>query len=253
MKKSIYKIVLCSLFFLAFALITLPIAYSKTGNNINPSDKIFLLTVNSGKVSGNEKTNFSALYFRMNLSEKGLTQQAFDYAVKGYEYLKRKGKISDSNVISIADFSLSSAKKRLFIIDLDKEEILFNSLVAHGQKTGSEYATTFSNRPESYQSSPGFYITSGTYNGKNGYSMHLEGQEVGINDKAGERAIVMHGAPYVSENFIKSRGFIGRSWGCPAVPENLNKPIIETIKNGTCLFIYTNDNRYLSVSKILNS
>ena len=114
-------------------------------------------------------------------------------------------------------------------------------------------ATQFSNVPESLQSSLGFFTTSSTYNGKNGYSMHLKGMEDGINDKAEERAIVMHGAPYINENIINDRGYIGRSWGCPAVPEKLNKPIIDKIKNGSCLFIYSKNSRYQQTSKILNS
>jgi hypothetical protein len=113
--------------------------------------------------------------------------------------------------------------------------------------------TNFLTSPDSYQSSLGFYITEGTYNGKNGFSMQLEGMEYGINHRAEERAIVVHGAPYVSEGFIRSKGYIGRSHGCPALPEKLNKPIIEKIKNGSCLFIYSNDKNYLQQSKILNS
>ena len=131
--------------------------------------------------------------------------------------------------------------------------MLFNTYVAHGQNSGKEFANRFSNAPESFQSSLGFYETSETYQGKNGYSMHLTGLEKGINDKADQRAIVMHGAPYVSENYIHSQGYIGRSWGCPAVPEKHNKPIIDRIKNGTCLFIYAGNKTYSRKSKILNS
>jgi hypothetical protein len=247
MKKSGLRKFTVLVLSIVFSLITLPIAFSKP---------VILLTIpaNSNELPALITENtLSNLYVSLNLSEKGLSHDAFNYAVKGFSYLKSKGKILNENILTIVDFTLSSTRKRLFIIDIEKQEILFNTYVAHGQKTGEEFAKNFSNKPESYQSSPGFYITSDTYNGKNGYSMHLLGQEAGFNDKANERAIVMHGAPYVSEGFIKSRGFLGRSWGCPAVPENLNKPIIETIKNGSCLFIYTNDNNYLSRSTILNS
>ncbi len=249
MKKSGLRKFTVLVLSIVFSLITLPIAFSKPVILISdlPIERNELLALTT------ENATLSNLYASLNLSEKGLSQNAFNYAVKGFSYLKSKGKIINDNILTIVDFSLSSTKKRLFIIDLEKQEILFNTYVAHGQKTGEEFAKNFSNKPESYQSSPGFYITSDTYNGKNGYSMHLLGQESGFNDKANERAIVMHGAPYVSEGFIKSRGFLGRSWGCPAVPENLNKPIIEKIKNGSCLFIYTNDDNYLSHSKILNS
>ena len=139
------------------------------------------------------------------------------------------------------------------MLDVNSFKILFNTYVAHGRNTGEAYANKFSNKPDSYQSSLGFYLTEGTYNGKNGFSMQLEGMEYGINNRAEERAIVVHGAAYVSEGFIKSRGYIGRSHGCPALPEKLNKPIIEKIKNGSCLFIYSNDKNYLQQSKILNT
>ena len=194
-----------------------------------------------------------AVYDSLHLNDFGLSEQAFQYAVKGYEYLKEKGKINNDNIISIVDFTKPSYEKRLFVIDLQRCKILFNTYVAHGQGSGKEFANRFSNIPESFQSSLGFYLTSDTYTGKNGYSLHLDGVEKGINDKADERAIVMHGAPYVSETYIRSQGYIGRSWGCPAVPEKLNKLIIEKIKNGSCLFIYGKNKKYFQRSKILNS
>ena len=116
-----------------------------------------------------------------------------------------------------------------------------------------EYADHFSNISQSNKSSLGFYETLNSYIGKNGYSLQLQGLENGINDNANSRAIVMHGAEYVSENFIQARGFLGRSWGCPAVPEKMSKPIIDKIKNGTCLFIYSPDKNYLNHSGIIHS
>jgi len=192
-----------------------------------------------------------AIYDSLRLNIMGLSKQAFQCAMHGFDYLVRAGKITNDKIISIADFSLPSSKKRLFIIDLSQNKILFNTYVAHGVNSGKEYASQFSNRPESNQSSPGFYETMNTYNGKNGYSLHLQGLEKGINDNADSRAIVMHGAPYVSEGMIQSQGYLGRSWGCPAVPEKLHKPIINKIKNGSCLFIYSPDKNYLSRSAIL--
>lgn len=178
----------------------------------------------------------------------GLSETAFDYAIAGFEKLIQEGKIANDDIISIIDFSKSSAEKRLFVIDLKNERLIFNTYVAHGQKSGSEFAKTFSNKPESYQSSLGFYETTDTYIGKNGYSLHLNGLEKGINDNANQRAIVMHGAPYVSEQLIHAKGYIGRSWGCPAIPEILSRPIINKIKNGSCLFIYANDQSYFKKS-----
>ncbi len=178
------------------------------------------------------------MYDSLHLNLKGLSKEAYDYAKKGMETLIAEGKLFNQSIISIIDFSQPSGKKRLFIIDLNNYKVLFNTLVAHGKNTGQEIASSFSNQNESFKSSPGFYITRETYQGKNGYSLKLEGVERGINDKAYERGIVIHGAEYVSDAFVNARGFIGRSHGCPAVPVQLNRPIINTIKEGTCLFIY---------------
>ena len=182
----------------------------------------------------------------------GLSQQAFEYAMQGFNYLVEKGKLNNDRVISIVDFSQPSSRKRLFVIDLDQEKVVFNTYVAHGVNSGAASATRFSNTPESNESSLGFYETSNTYMGGNGYSLRLEGLEAGFNDNAARRAIVMHGAAYVNEALVNSQGYIGRSWGCPAVPEKLHKPIIDKIKNGTCLFIYSPDTYYLNHSRILH-
>ena len=131
-------------------------------------------------------------------------------------------------------------------------KVLFNTLVAHGRNSGVEYARSFSNKHSSYQSSPGFYTTGNTYQGSNGYSLKLNGLEKGINDNALERTIVMHGADYVSQGIANARGWIGRSWGCPAVPVKYAVPIIEKVKNGTCLFIYSPESNYVSRSNFLS-
>ena len=193
----------------------------------------------------------TGIYDSLRLNLMGLSQQAFHCAMQGFDYLVKAGKITNDRIISIVDFSEPSYKKRLFVIDLGKHKVVFNTYVAHGINSGKEYAKQFSNRPESNKSSLGFYETMDTYNGKNGYSLHLLGLEKGINDNADSRAIVMHGADYVSEDAIQSQGYIGRSWGCPTVSERLHKPIINKIKNGTCLFIYSPNKNYRLHSKIL--
>ncbi|MEO7767749.1 MAG: murein L,D-transpeptidase catalytic domain family protein, partial [Ferruginibacter sp.] len=193
------------------------------------------------------------LYDSLRLGPLGLGRQVFDYAMQGFTFMKEMGKLGNDQIISIVDFSKPSSKKRLFIIDLKNYKVLFNTYVAHGSKSGKEYANDFSNTPESNKSSLGFYETQGTYIGGNGYSLRLEGMEQGINDNANKRDIVMHGANYVDESLIHSRGYIGRSWGCPAVPQRLHKSIIDKIKDGTCLFIFSPDIKYLTHSKILNS
>ncbi len=193
---------------------------------------------------------FKSVYDSLHLNLKGLSQQAFDFAKEGLKKLIEEGKLLNDSIISIVDFSQPSNQKRLFIIDLKNYKVLFNTLVAHGSNTGREWATTFSNQNSSHMSSPGFYITRETYEGGNGYSLKLEGLERGINDKAYERGIVVHGASYVSEAQANSQGYIGRSHGCPAVPVQLSRPIINTIKNGTCLFVYHPS--YVNRSVVLN-
>ena len=141
----------------------------------------------------------------------------------------------------------------MYVLDLENKKILFNTLVAHGRNSGTLWANAFSNNASSLKSSPGFYITAETYMGDNGYSLRLDGKEKNINDNARSRDIVMHGAPYVDQSAVQSLGFLGRSWGCPAVPEASHKEIINTIKEGTCLFIYSPDKNYLQKSPVLNS
>jgi len=192
------------------------------------------------------------LYDSLRLGSLGLGRQVFDYAMKGFNYMKGMGTLANEQVISIVDFSKPSSEKRLFILDLKNYKVLFNTYVAHGMNSGQAIAKQFSNKPESYMSSLGFYETMGTYNGGNGYSLRLQGLERGINDNANRRDIVIHGADYVNENMIHARGYIGRSFGCPAVPQSLHKSIIDKIKNGTCLFIFSPDKMYLSKSGILN-
>ncbi len=182
--------------------------------------------------------SFKSVYDSLHLSLAGLSQQAFEFAKKGLNKLMEEGKLLNDSIISIIDFSQPSNRKRLFVLDLKNYQVLFNTLVAHGRNTGREWASYFSNQGSSYMSSPGFYITRETYEGHNGYSLKLEGLERGINDNAYSRGIVVHGAQYVSQDLANAQGYIGRSQGCPAVPVQASKSIINTIKGGTCLFIY---------------
>jgi hypothetical protein len=192
-------------------------------------------------------------YNALHLYEIGLTHNVYDLAIKGFRKLEAEGKIQNQNVMTIVDYSQSSNQKRLYVIDLKNKKLLFNTYVAHGRKTGEEFAKTFSNCNGSYQSSLGFYITQQTViSPHTGFALTLDGVEKGFNDNACKRAIIMHGADYVSESFIKKNGRLGRSLGCPALPPELNKPIIETIKGGTCLFVYNPDPVYLCRSTLLN-
>ncbi|GAC1586892.1 MAG: hypothetical protein NVS3B19_05630 [Ginsengibacter sp.] len=193
------------------------------------------------------------IYDSLHLDQLGLSKDAFNKAIKGVTYYSKEGKLNNENIVSIVDFSLPSNKKRLFVIDLKNYKLLFNTYVAHGRNSGKDVANEFSNDNSSYKSSLGFYITKDTYDGKHGYSLKLDGQEKGINDNALSRGIVMHSAWYVAESIVKSQGFIGRSQGCPALPESEYKPIISQIKGGTCLFLYSPDNKYALHSDVLKS
>jgi hypothetical protein len=226
---------------------TRPYSHSVSGGSNVPSKSEL-----PGKTGENlPNSNMTSVYDSLHLNILGLTKQAFDYAIKGFNTLRTMGKLNNDSIISIVDFSLSSGKKRLFVIDIKNFKVLYNTYVAHGRNSGAEYAKEFSNNPESFKSSLGFYVTQDTYNGEHGFSLHLEGEEKGINDNAYSRSIVMHSAAYVNEKFIRGNGYIGRSLGCPALPQKVYKPIINKIKHGTCLFLYSPDAYYLSHSTLL--
>jgi len=193
------------------------------------------------------------LYSNWNLGELGLSFNVFDYAIKGFSKLKESGFFEYNHVLTIIDFSKAANEKRLFVVDLDLGKVLFNTYVAHGRESGDLFAKYFSNKASSLKSSLGFFETAATYIGKHGYSLKLNGLEKGINDQANKRAIVFHGASYVSESYIRENGTIGRSWGCPAVPSSLSKPIIDKIKGGSCIFIYAEDSDYINCSKVFGS
>ncbi|MGO4772233.1 murein L,D-transpeptidase catalytic domain family protein [Flavobacterium sp. W22_SRS_FK3] len=179
-----------------------------------------------------------SIYNSLNTNNFKLPElKTFTEALKGFYLLKERG-IIEKDILTLIDFSLSSNSKRLWVIDLATNTILFQSLVAHGRNTGEEFASEFSNRNSSYQSSLGFYATGEIYQGKHGASLRLDGLERGVNDNARERAVVMHGADYVSESFIRSNKRLGRSLGCPAIPVQLTNEIIQTIKDKSCLYIY---------------
>jgi hypothetical protein len=203
-------------------------------------------------VSERLKAEAMAVYDSMKLKKFGLSKKAFEYAWRGYRHLLEKGKLKNTDIISICDFSQSSRKKRLYVLDVDDMKVLVNTYVAHGRNSGAEYARSFSNQPESHKSSLGFYVTRSTYFGGHGLSLKIDGLERGINDKANARNIVIHGSNYVGDKFLRSNPFNGRSFGCPAVPEKYKAKVINTIKNGTCLFIYHPSTNYLKKSRILN-
>lgn len=193
---------------------------------------------------------YSQISFRK--SEK-LNPEVFDKAMRGYLNLQAAGKLSDDKqILSVADFTKSSTQARLWVIDLKAKKVIFNTYVAHGQGSGEDFATTFSNAEGTHASSLGFYVTGDTYIGEHGNSLRLNGMDRGFNDAALSRGIVMHAADYVSKNNIEGQGRLGRSWGCPAVAPELAQPIINTIKGGTCLFIYHSTLSYLKSAYWVN-
>jgi hypothetical protein len=247
--KNTFKKLHLSLPLLFIFLIPLPFVFAR----LKPVKLPVKASVEKVAASATSNEALAKLYIydSLQLNDLGLSKQAFLEGIKGYNYLREQGKLNNDNVLSIVDFSLPSTQKRLFVIDLQNLKLLFNTYVAHGRNSGKEFANKFSNIPESNMSSLGFYITRQTYYGEHGLSLRLEGEEKGINDNAASRAIVIHCADYVSEATIKALGYIGRSLGCPALPKKYTKPIIETIKDGSCLFVYSPSKRYLSKSEIL--
>jgi len=187
------------------------------------------------------------LYTECELTDK-LDYDVFKHAMDGYNSIE----LTNKNLLSIIDYSKPSSEKRFFIIDIENHKLLYQTLVAHGKKSGFLKATKFSNKIGSYKSSLGFFRTGNSYFGIRGFSLQLEGLEKGINDNARLRGIIIHGANYVDENFANGNGVIGRSWGCPAVSKKLSKEIINLLKGGSLLYIYADDELYKENSVIAN-
>lgn len=180
-----------------------------------------------------------------------LNQQVLRMALEAADCAEGR-QLAETSILTVIDYSLPSTEPRLWVLDLSHKQLLFRELVSHGVNTGENFATRFSNRVGSRQSSLGLFRTEGTYYGRNGFSLRLEGLERGVNHKALERTIVMHGAWYVSEEFAQEHGRLGRSWGCPALEKDVAPEVIETIKNGSLLFVYHPDRRWQAQSEFLN-
>lgn len=230
------------LFLFTFVLLT---SFSNISTPIKSKD-LALSTVTKSV------SNAAVVYDMLNANSFSMPNlDSFSEALEGFYALKSKGVIQ-KDILTLIDFSKSANTKRLWVIDLKTNTILFNTLVAHGRNTGEEYAETFSNAAESFKSSLGFYATGEIYNGKHGLSLKLDGLEKGINDNARERAVVVHGADYVSETFIKGNKRLGRSQGCPAIPVEMNEKIINVIKDKSCLFIFHPSRNINSFQKTLS-
>lgn len=200
----------------------------------------------------NVSTTSKVTFARENFASLGsLEPSVFDLALNAATCAIRAGKVSNPRTLTVIDYSRPSTQERLWVIDLATHSLLYEELVAHGQGSGGQTATMFSNQPETHRTSLGLFVTDTTYVGKNGYSLRLDGLDEGINDRARERAIVMHGAPYVSRQFVKATGRLGRSWGCPAIRNDIAREMIDRVKGGGLVFAYYPDQQWLKSSKFL--
>ena len=183
-------------------------------------------------------TDTATLAERLSDLPGGPRRHVLDAALTAYADASRRGLVNRAGLITVIDYTRPSVEPRLWVLDLDEPRVLFRELVAHGRESGGNFTERFSNLPGSLMTSIGVFVTDATYFGRNGYSLRLHGLEPGINDNAYDRAIVMHGAAYVSRELVKRLGRLGRSFGCPALPEAVARTIIDTIKGGTVLYAY---------------
>lgn len=167
-----------------------------------------------------------------------------------YHKAREEG-LDQKQILTVIDYSKPSAERRLWVFDMKRDSVLYNTWVSHGKNSGYATSTSFSNRVSSLKSSLGVFVTKQTYVGKVGYAVRLDGLEPGVNDNAYRRATVIHGASYVNGEMARRLGRVGRSWGCPAVSSSLSRPLINTIKNDTLVFAYYPDRKWLSSSRYL--
>ena len=188
-----------------------------------------------------------SVYDSLNIKDK-INYPIFQKAYLGYVQISNK----NPGVLVIIDYSKPSNQERFYVLDLNKKKLVYSTRVAHSKNSGLEIPLQFSDDPNSYQSSLGFFVTLGEYNGAYGYSLRLKGLEENINANAEDRAIVIHGGDIVEDEYIKKFGFAGRSLGCPVLPHSLTREIIDFIKHGRVLFIYGNDEEYVDNSAYLS-
>jgi len=223
------------LFILLLLVSIRPVSYSFVNEGFSP------------EVAENQVDAYQ-LFTEMQLENK-VNFVAFQQAIVGYNKIDEKKK----DIVTLIDFTKPSSKERFYVFDLKQKKMLFSSVVSHGRNSGDLYATSFSNTNGSYKSSLGFFLTENTYIGKNGYSLVLDGLEKGINDNAKQRAIVIHGSRYCNPSVVARSGRLGRSLGCPALPQTISPKVINTIKNGSLLYIYANNNNYVAQSTYFSS
>ncbi|WP_461079609.1 murein L,D-transpeptidase catalytic domain family protein [Spirosoma flavus] len=229
-----------------FLLVALTIVYFATTGS--KSTRTVAKAVPASSLKKNVSAGHLAVYDQLNLEHSGLHRDVFEYALRGWQKMD-----TSKAMLTIVDLSQPSNHKRLYVVDLFNKKLLFNTYVSHGRNSGDLVPTQFSNTQSSFQSSLGFYQTLNTYMGRHGLSLQLKGLEKGFNDNVYNRNIVLHGADYVCEDFIRKTGRLGRSQGCPAVPYADSKAIIQAVKGGSCLFVYSPNTNYLKESAYLAS
>jgi L,D-transpeptidase catalytic domain len=198
------------------------------------------------------KTRTTKTSARAFASAETLDSTVLRLALDAAACARETGAVANDRLLTVIDYSKPSTEPRLWVLDLEQERVLFEELVAHGRGSGDNFATRFSNEDDSHQTSLGLFRTADTYVGGNGYSLRLDGLEPGVNDRARERAIVMHGAPYVSEANLRAVGRLGRSHGCPALRPAVARTVIDTIKQGSLVFAYYPDQQWIDGSRFLN-
>ena len=236
----------------AIALIAVSFAFTtidSNSKNYNTAEKVLAVTDETVTIEEEIKTLYNT-FSTNNISVPSL--QSFRNGMIGYYKLADQN-LLNKEILTIIDFSLSSTQKRMWVLDMANNKVLFHTVVAHGKNTGGEFATNFSNTVNSLQSSLGFYVTGETYIGGNGLSMFIDGMEEEFNSKARERYVVVHGADYANPESISKLGRLGRSYGCPAVPTALTKDIIETIKDKSVLYIHSENKNYLENSTMIRA
>jgi hypothetical protein len=211
---------------------------------------------NSLNVNEDSRSSISFKDFALDtytrLNEPNLSLKAFENGLKGYYHLLLSGKLSNQQYLTIIDFTVSSNSKRMFIINTENWNLITSTYVAHGMKSGEEFANEFSNIEHSHQSSIGFFLTGEIYDGKHGYSLKLDGLEYS-NSNVRDRGVVIHSADYVSEEYIKQNGRLGRSHGCPALPKEGYKELVDLLCEGSCLYIHSSQKEYAKKSSIVNA
>lgn len=241
-------ITLTAILIFSFAFTTTDFPKHKPEITSANSNKDFALAETLSEENSSKTENIYNEFSSNNSNMPELS--VFEKAMNGYAKLQKKGLVKNQ-LLTVVDFGLSSKKKRMWIMDMTTKMVIFHTYVSHGKNTGAEFATNFSNTVNSLQSSLGFYVTGETYHGQNGLSLFIDGQEKGFNTNARKRYVVIHGADYAEPSFIDRIGYLGRSYGCPAVPNTIAKDLIETIKGESVVYIHKEDENYLENSALI--